>query len=137
MQMSRVSMAAAAVAVFMVGQVVTTTDAFAQTQPVTVVIVRHPEAANEAPTFPLTPVGHQRAELLVQTFRDIRFTHIFASHTTRARQTVEPVAAVQNLHIVRTACGSKTIRRCVRVACAKRSNASVDGRTLPPSMRAI
>jgi hypothetical protein len=37
----------------------------------------------------------------------------------------------------RAACGSNTIRRRVRVACAKRSSASVDGRTLPPSMRAM
>ena len=35
------------------------------------------------------------------------------------------------------ASGSKTIRSRVRVACAKRSNASVDGRTFPPSMRAM
>ena len=74
--------------------------AVAQTQAVTVVIVRHPETSLEAPTFPLTAVGRQRAELLVETFRDIRFTHMFASHTTRARQTVEPVAAFQKLQIV-------------------------------------
>jgi hypothetical protein len=35
------------------------------------------------------------------------------------------------------ACGSKTIRRRVRVAWAKRSRALVDGRTFPPSMRAM
>lgn len=73
-------------------------EAVAQTQPVTVVIVRHPETSLEAPT--LTPVGHRRAELLVETFRDITFTHVFASHTTRARQTAEPVAAFQKLQIV-------------------------------------
>lgn len=79
-------------------------DALAQMQPVTVVIVRHPETgpatATEPPTIPLTPAGRQRAELLVQTFHDIRFTHIFATHTTRARQTVEQVAAVQKLQVV-------------------------------------
>src|SRR5262245_50432241 len=74
--------------------------ALAQTQTVTVVIVRHPESSNEPPTFPLTPVGQQRAALLVHTFRDIRFTHVFASHTTRARQAAEPVAAAQKLQIV-------------------------------------
>lgn len=91
---------AAAVLVFIVAQVVTMAEAFAQIQPVTVVIVRHPETTNDAPTFPLTPVGRQRAGLLVQTFRDITFTHIFSSHTTRTRQTVEPVAAVQKLQVV-------------------------------------
>jgi hypothetical protein len=79
--------------------VVSVAEAVAQTQPVTVVIVRHPESSPLPPTFPLTPVGHQRAELLVQTFRDITFTHVFASHTTRARQTAEPVAAIQKLPI--------------------------------------
>ena len=33
--------------------------------------------------------------------------------------------------------GSNTMRRRVRVACAKRSSGSVEGRTLPPSIRAI
>ena len=75
-------------------------EALAQTQPVTVVLVRHPESSTEPPTFPLTPVGRQRAQLLVHTFRDVRFTHVFATHTTRARQTVEPVAAIQNLRVV-------------------------------------
>jgi hypothetical protein len=37
----------------------------------------------------------------------------------------------------RAGCDSNAIRRRVRVACAKRSNASVDGRTFPPSSRAI
>ncbi len=37
----------------------------------------------------------------------------------------------------REACGSNTIRSRVRVACANRSSALVDGRTLPPSIRAI
>lgn len=71
------------------------TEAVDQAPPVTVVIVRHPESALE-----LTAVGRQRAELLVQTLRDTRFTHVFASHTTRARQTVEPVARVQNIQVV-------------------------------------
>ena len=79
--------------------VVAVAEAVAQPQPVTVVIVRHPEVSPEPPTFPLTPVGHQRAGLLVATFGDIKFTHVFASHTTRARRTVEPVAASQKLHI--------------------------------------
>ena len=46
--------------------VVGVAEAVAHPQPVTVVIVRHPESSPESPTFPLTAVGHQRAELLVQ-----------------------------------------------------------------------
>lgn len=84
-------------------------EALAQTQPVTVVIVRHAESSNEPPTFPLRPIGHQRAQLLVQTFRDIKFTHVFATHTTRARQTVEPVAAVQKLPIVQLPAPGSTL----------------------------
>jgi predicted permease len=37
----------------------------------------------------------------------------------------------------RDTCGSNAIRSRVRVACAKRSSASVDGRTFPPSIRAM
>jgi hypothetical protein len=93
-------MRAVAVLVFIATHVVLGGESFAQTQPVTVVIVRHPESSFEGPTFPLTVAGRQRAELLVQTFRDLTFTHIFASHTTRTRQTVEPIAAVQKLQIM-------------------------------------
>src|SRR5437867_970071 len=104
MSISRVSLRAAAVIVFIATHVVPVAEVLAQTQPVTVVIVRHPETgpatATEPPTFPLTPVGRQRAELLIQTFREMKFTHIFATHTIRARQTVEPVAAVHKLQIV-------------------------------------
>ena len=80
--------------------VVAVTEASTQIEPITVVIVRHPETSLDPPTFPLTTIGRQRAALLVDTFRDIKFTHVFASHTTRARQTAEPVAASQKLQIV-------------------------------------
>jgi hypothetical protein len=57
--------------------------------------VRHGEA-NEAdtsdPTHPLTPEGKVRARVFAATVHDVRFTHIFATHTTRARQMVEPTA---------------------------------------------
>ncbi len=98
MQTLRVFATTVAVA-FVAFFVLATSEAFAQTQPVTVVIVRHPETTTGSPAL-LTPAGHQRAELLVQTFRDVKFTHVFASHTTRARQTAEPVAAAQKLPIV-------------------------------------
>ena len=100
MRISRIPIRTAVV-VFIAAHVVSVGEALAQTQPVTVVIVHHPETAvTEPPPFPLTQVGRQRAELLVQTFRDIGFTHIFATHTMRTRQTIEPVAAVRKLQIV-------------------------------------
>ena len=72
----------------------------AQTQPVSILIVRHAEADTSQPTVPLTAAGRQRAELLVHTLRGLKFTHIFASHTTRARQMVEGIASAQGLPMV-------------------------------------
>lgn len=42
----------------------------------------------------------------------------------------------RGLAAYRAVSGSNEIRRRVPVACAKRSSASVEGRTLPPSIRA-
>jgi hypothetical protein len=74
--------------------------ALAQEQPVSILIVRHAESDATQPTQPLTPKGSERAALLPHTLRGVKFTHIFATHTTRTRQTVEGVAAAQNLPIV-------------------------------------
>ena len=71
-----------------------------QTRTVTVILVPHPEVANHPPTYPLSAVGRKRSELLVHTLRDIRFTHVFASHTTRSRETVEPVATANKIKVV-------------------------------------
>ena len=72
----------------------------AQARPVSILIVRHAESDPSPPTQPLTAAGRQRAELLVQTLRGVKFTHIFASHTTRARQMVEAIASAQSLTVV-------------------------------------
>lgn len=72
----------------------------AQTQPVSILIVRHAEADTSQPTVPLTAAGRQRAELLVHTLRGVKFTHIFASHTIRARQMVEGIASVHGLSVI-------------------------------------
>jgi Histidine phosphatase superfamily (branch 1) len=69
--------------------------ALAQTQPISIRIVRHAEADGSQPTIPLTAAGRQRADVLVQTLRGVKFTPIFTSHTTRTRQMVEGIAAVQ------------------------------------------
>jgi broad specificity phosphatase PhoE len=72
----------------------------AQTQPVSVLIVRHGESDPKQPNQPLTETGRARAELLASTVRGIKFTHLFASHTTRSRQMLELIAAKQTLPIV-------------------------------------
>ena len=72
----------------------------AQAQPVSIFVVRHAETDTSQPTLPLTTVGRQRAELLFQTLRGVKFTHIFASHTTRARQMVEGIASAQGLAVI-------------------------------------
>jgi hypothetical protein len=69
-------------------------------QKVSVFIVRHAETDLAQPTLPLSPVGRQRAELLTQTLQAIEFTHVFSSHTTRSRQTVDGVAKANHLSTV-------------------------------------
>ena len=61
--------------------------------------VRHGQVDPTQPTFPLSAEGRLRATEFSQAVRGVSFTHIFSSHTTRARQTVEPVAAALNLPI--------------------------------------
>jgi hypothetical protein len=72
----------------------------AQTQSVSIFIVRHAESDNSQPKIPLSAVGRQRADLLAPTFRGVKFTHLFATHTTRTRQMVESIASAQGLPIV-------------------------------------
>lgn len=72
----------------------------AQTQSISIFIVRHAEADTSQPTVPLTAAGRQRADLLAHTLRGVRFTHIFGTHTTRTRQMVEGIALSQGLQIV-------------------------------------
>jgi histidine phosphatase superfamily protein (branch 1) len=72
----------------------------AQTQPISILLVRHAEADGSQPTIPLTAAGRQRADLLAYTLRGVKFTHIFTTHTTRTRQMVEAIAAAQGVPIV-------------------------------------
>ena len=72
----------------------------AQAQPISIFVVRHAEADTSQPTVPLTAAGRQRAELLVQTLRGVKFTHVFASHTGRTLHMVEGIASAQGLQVV-------------------------------------
>ena len=74
--------------------------AHAQQQTVSIVIVRHAETDGSQPTIPLSAVGRQRAELLAPTLAGVTFTHLLATHTTRARQMLETIAAKQGIQIV-------------------------------------
>jgi len=74
--------------------------ALAHTQAISILIVRHAEADGSQPTIPLTAAGRQRADVLAQTLRGVKFTHIFTSHTTRTRQMVEGIATAQGVPLV-------------------------------------
>ena len=82
------------------GQFWVSSQPLAQTQSISILIVRHAEADTSQPTLPLTAAGRQRADLLVQTLRGVKFTHIFATHTGRTRQMLEAIASAQGLQIV-------------------------------------
>jgi hypothetical protein len=68
----------------------------------TIYFVRHGESDETDPTnptHPLTAKGEQRARILASTFREVHLTHAFSTHTTRARQTVEPTARAHGLAV--------------------------------------
>ncbi|HEX2547164.1 MAG TPA: histidine phosphatase family protein [Ramlibacter sp.] len=78
-----------------------TTAAVAAPRPVTLLIVRHAETdASQPATLPLSADGQARAERLAETVRSMRFTHLIATHTTRARQMFDHIAATQRLPVV-------------------------------------
>jgi len=72
----------------------------AQAQPVSILIVRHAETDTSQPTLPLTAAGRERGKLLVETLQGIKFTHVFASHTTRAREMVDAIASAHGLTVI-------------------------------------
>jgi len=61
--------------------------------------VRHAEVDPTQPAFPLNAAGRLKADAFARAVSEVRFTHIFSSHTTRARQMVEPVALSRNLPV--------------------------------------
>src|SRR5215510_3943989 len=68
--------------------------------PTLIYLVRHAESGVANPISVLTDKGRARANDFAAAVREIRFTHILASHTERARQMVEPVARSAGLPIV-------------------------------------
>jgi hypothetical protein len=76
------------------------TEILAQPKVVSILIVRHPESDNKQTPQPLSARGLARADLLFQTLRGVKFTHVFSSHTLRSRQAVEKIASAQGLSVV-------------------------------------
>jgi hypothetical protein len=68
-------------------------------EPTVVYFVRHGEVEFTPPDFPLNAVGKRRALAFARTVTDVTFTHLFSSHTTRARQMVDAIAERQQLPI--------------------------------------
>jgi hypothetical protein len=61
--------------------------------------VRHGEHDPSTSNQELTQRGKARAGVFTATVRDIPFSHVFSSHTTRSRQTVEAVAKQRGLSV--------------------------------------
>jgi hypothetical protein len=61
--------------------------------------VRHAEVDPTQATFPLSAAGRRKADDLARAVSQVRFTHVFSSHTTRARQMVEPAAHARGLPV--------------------------------------
>ena len=84
-----------------VGLLVSPTTGICQSLPghhgTVIYFVRHGEVDPTLPTFPLSEAGKLRARTFARTVGSVQFTHVFSSHTTRARQMVEPVA--EDLHL--------------------------------------
>jgi histidine phosphatase superfamily protein (branch 1) len=85
------------------------TQAFAQSQAVSIFVVRHAEIDATQPTLPLSTAGRQRAELLSPTLRGVKFTHLFATHTTRARQMLEGISATTGIPVVQLPAPGSTL----------------------------
>jgi hypothetical protein len=66
---------------------------------VTIFFVQHAEMNMDETNIPLTPEGTVRASQLVRTFSQVPLTHVYASHTLRARQTVSSVAEAKDLGV--------------------------------------
>lgn len=71
-----------------------------QDPPVTLLVVRHAETDPSKPNLPLSAVGEARARVLTESVRGIKFSHLFSTHTVRARQMLQGTADRLSLPIV-------------------------------------
>ena len=93
------SLLLASLAACMAASCTTITPAPGDTAPVTILVVRHAETDQSKPHLPLSAQGEKRAQVLEQTLRGVRFTHLVATHTVRARQMLDAIAAKQGLKV--------------------------------------
>ena len=76
---------------------------------VTIIMVRHAETNQAVKHLPLSAVGEQRAKLLTQTLRGVKPTHLFASHTVRAKQMLDETAAARGLRVTQLPAPGSTV----------------------------
>ena len=69
------------------------------TEKTRIYLVRHAETHENHPDKMLTEAGLARAVALVKRFEGVKLTHVFASHTLRARDTVTPLAKAHDLEV--------------------------------------
>ncbi len=67
--------------------------------PTIIYLVRHAEVDPGQATFPLNAAGRRKADAFAQTIGSVTLTHVFSSHTTRAREMVEPAARARGLSV--------------------------------------
>lgn len=84
--------------------------ASAQTQPATVILVRHAEkAAEPADDPPLSAVGRERAEALLDAVRDAHVDVIYSTQRRRNMETAQFVANALQVPIVQTPIESRKV----------------------------
>jgi phosphohistidine phosphatase SixA len=91
----------------------TASTAFAQDGLVQIYLVRHPEtesAPADLRAIHLSDTGRQRAALLVPTLAGVRISHLLASHTVRARETLEALARDRSLPVVQLPAPGSTVK---------------------------
>jgi len=91
------------VAVAALLQLAAAVSALAQEPVVQIYLVRHPET-DPSPQDPkaihLSDAGRQRVSLLAPTFAGVRLSHLFASHTVRALETLDAISRDRALSVV-------------------------------------
>lgn len=73
-------------------------------------LIRHAEINKKAPGKPLNAKGKQRAQDLVTHMQGLRFTHIYATHTDRTRDTAAPLAKAHSMRVVQYPKPGSTIK---------------------------
>ena len=96
---AQTSVAVLTLALTMVG--ISFASAQLSTNPKTIIyFVRHGETASHHGVRTLNAAGRERSEALAALMKEVAVTHLFASHTMRTREMLEPLAIEKGLTIV-------------------------------------